>query len=71
MTEPTYDPTLTDHLQLAGELIALKSGMEEKVAWIRFLLTEMQSMMPKKDYIDLLNALQEQITGRLAAGRWQ
>lgn len=70
MTTPPYDHTLTDHLQLSAELIALKQSQEERVAWVRFLLTELEPMLPQQAYADLLTQLQELVTTRLSAGQW-
>ncbi len=70
MTSVPYDPAITNHLQVAAELIALKGATEERVAWARFLLSELEPMMPKAAYTDLLTQLQELIAGRLADGAW-
>jgi hypothetical protein len=66
MSKTPYDPTITDMLQTAAELIALKPTQEHS-QWLLFLLEELKSMLSKQGYVDLLIALQEETGSQLAA----
>ena len=70
MTKVPYDPAITDHLQLAAELIALKPSGSEQVEWVVFLLTEMESMLKPDAYAALLTQLQERMASRLETDSW-
>lgn len=65
MSNVPYDPTITEMLQTAAELIALKP-VQEHPQWLFFMLSEMKSMLSKQGYVDLLIALQEEAGSQLA-----
>jgi hypothetical protein len=66
MSNIPYDPTITEMLQTAAELIALKPGPEQS-QWFLFMLSEIKSVVPKQKYLDLLVTLQEETSSQLAA----
>ncbi len=66
MPTTPYDPTITEMLQTAAELIALKPAQEQS-QWLFFMLGEMKSMLSPQRYQDLLIALQEEAGTQLAA----
>jgi hypothetical protein len=66
MSNVPYDPTITEMLQTATELIALKPA-QEQAQWLFFMLGEMKSMLSPQRYQDLLIALQEEAGTQLAA----
>jgi hypothetical protein len=70
MKPPPYDHNLVDSLQLSAEFIALKASKQEQIAWIVFLLQELETFYTKEVFTGLLADLQESIEGRLASGRW-
>jgi hypothetical protein len=70
MSTVPYDSAITGHLQTSAELIVLKQSAEEQTAWVRFLLTELEPLLPKQTYTDLLTDIHEQIAARLAGGHW-
>jgi hypothetical protein len=65
MTNPPYDPKITETLQTVAELIALKPK-SDWTPWLLFLLNELQAILPAQGYADLLAQLQEVIAGQLA-----
>lgn len=65
MTSQPYDPTITEMLQTVAELIALKPK-DQWIAWLQFLLTELESVLPAQGYADLLVQLQEAAARQLA-----
>jgi hypothetical protein len=65
MTNPPYDPKITETMQTVAELIALKPK-SEWTPWLLFLLAELQAILPAQGYADLLAQLQEAIAGQLA-----
>ncbi len=70
MSYTPYDPVLTDKMQLAANDIALIADPAERVAWIVFLLQELDGELGSGQMNDLLGALQAQVTQRLEAGSW-
>lgn len=68
MSHIPYDPVLTDQMQLAANDIALISDNSERVAWIVFLLQELEGQLGAAEKTDLLERLQNEIAQRLAKG---
>ncbi len=68
MSNIPYDPVLTDQMQLAANDIALISDNSERVAWIVFLLQELEGQLGAAEKTDLLERLQNEIAQRLAKG---
>lgn len=68
MSNIPYDPVLTDQMQLAANDIALISDNSERVAWIVFLLQELEGQLGAAEKTDLLERLQNEIAQRLARG---
>lgn len=60
-----YDHTITEMLQTAAELIGLKPKAEQPL-WVLFLLNELKSMTPQRQYTAILTAVQEEIARQLA-----
>lgn len=70
MSNIPYDPVLTDQMQLAANDIALITDNSQRVAWIIFLLQELEVQLGAAEKTDLLERLQNEVAQRLAQGSW-
>lgn len=70
MSNAPYDPVLTDQMQLAANDIALIADTRQRVAWIVFLLQEIEDELGAEQAADLLRGLQSQVNQRLDTGSW-
>ncbi|MCS6845009.1 MAG: hypothetical protein NZ528_11925 [Caldilineales bacterium] len=64
-----YDPTLTQSLQIAAELVCLKP-LAERVEWVAFFLHEIESTSTPAAARLMLEKLQQRLANRLATGGW-
>ena len=69
MTQPPYDPTITENLQTSAALI-LNKPQEEWVPWVIFLLTELEGGLDAAEATELLQGVQSRVSGRLQSGSW-
>lgn len=69
MTQPPYDPTITENLQTSAALI-LNKPRDEWVPWVIFLLTELESGLDIAEATGLLQDVQSRIADRLQSGSW-
>lgn len=70
MSNAPYDPVLTDQMQLAANDIALIADTAERVAWIVFLLQEIEGELGADQAAELLSGVQSQVSQRLESGSW-
>ncbi len=70
MSNAPYDPVLTDQMQLAANDIALIPDPAARVAWIVFLLQELEDELGDEQAAALLRGVQDQVSQRLASGSW-
>jgi hypothetical protein len=70
MSNAPYDPVLTDQMQLAANDIALITDTNQRVAWIVFLLQEIEDELGAEQAAELLLGVQNHVSQRLQSGSW-